>query len=626
MRAWRASLSAKILAGTALTVLLTTLLSGVYLAGLQQASLDASFDRQSQTIARTIAAFSIEPLLTMDYPVLEHALAGVGRADDSILYIEIMHRGTVVATYGDAQAKGRAFSEAIRMHEAISAKIGDVYLLVSTQQHEIFIADSLRKIAGATLLVFTAFGVALVWLLRRTVIAPIEVLTRQTEQTIARALPSTQGGILDSPRQDEIQVLGERFMTMLVTLEQRELARREVEAELLEHKNNLERLVRQRTQAFLQAQQEADRLNQAKSEFLTAASHDLRQPIQAISLFQNALEMSGLTAEQSSLNRSIGQGVAALNDILGTLLDISKLDSGVVKPQRQRLEVESLVERVDQSFGEIARQRGLRFKLWFPLRGLSLRTDPGLLFVLLRNLIDNALKYTEQGGVLVSFRRHQNMALIQIWDTGIGISAADRQAIFEEYVQVGNPERDKAKGLGLGLSIVRRIAGLMGTEVNCRSRPGRGSVFSLTIPLWTPPASPGTAPEKLVPDAPGFDFSRRQVVLIEDDPLVAEALSLALRGRGMEVRRFLSGDAALASDAVERADYLISDYRLPGNLNGIDLLARLLQRSKRPLRCVMVSGDPLVVLPQTLSERGVVLLHKPVDLARLLAVFAGMEK
>lgn len=625
MRNWRASLSAKILAGTAITVLLTTLLAGIYLAGLQQASLDASFDRQSQTIARTIAAFSIEPLLTMDYPVLEHALAGAGRADDSILYIEIMHRGTVVATYGDPLAKGRAFSEPIRMHEAITAQVGDVYLLVSTRQHEIFIADSLRKIAGATLLVFTAFGVALVWLLRRTVIAPIEVLTRQTEQTIARALPANQGDILASPRQDEIQVLGARFMTMLETLEERELAQREVEAELLEHKNNLERLVRQRTQAFLQAQQEADRLNQAKSEFLTAASHDLRQPIQAISLFQNALEMSGLTPEQSSLNRSIGQAVAALNDILGTLLDISKLDSGVVKPQRLQLEVERLVERIDQSFGEIARQRGLRFKLWFPLKGLSLSTDPGLLFVLLRNLIDNALKYTEQGGVLVSFRQHRNKALIQIWDTGIGISAADRQAIFEEYVQVGNPERDKAKGLGLGLSIVRRIAGLMGTEVRCRSRPGRGSVFSLTIPLWRPAALPRVEPESVVQPMPDLDFSRRQVVLVEDDPLVAKALSLALRAQGMVVQRFLSGDAALASAAVDHADYLISDCRLPGSLNGVDLVARLLQRSKRPLRCVMVSGDPLVVLPQTLRERGVVLLHKPVDLAHLLAVFAGME-
>lgn len=618
MMRWRANLSTKILTGTAVTVIATILMAGFYLVGLQRSSLEMAFDRQSRTIAQTIAVFSIEGLLTMDYPVLEHALGVAGRADDTIEYIEIMHRGVTAATYGRPDAKGRAFSEEIRSHDGSNGKLGDVYIVFSTREHDLFIDDSLNKIAWATLLVFSAFGIALVWLLRRTVIRPIQSLTQVTDKAIAEELPALLAQQSAWEGDDEIQTLGARFRALLQGLRQREAARQAAESALREHKKNLERTVEQRTHALRLAQQEANRLNQAKSVFLAAASHDLRQPIQAISLFQSALESSPLTEEQQQLSRNIGVAVASLNDILGTLLDISKLDSGAIKAVPRCLPVESLIERIDQMFGELARQRGLRFKLWFPMDGLALQTDPGLLFVLLRNLLDNALKYTRQGGVLLSVRRRGGRALIQVWDTGIGISASDQQAIFDEYVQVANPERDKNKGLGLGLSIVRRIASLIGTDVHCRSVPGRGSVFELSIPLCPPDALSGGAACPLPAVTATMATGPRKVVLVEDDALVAVALSRALEGAGMVVTRFISGDAALASPAVDVADYLISDLWLPGEVGGVELVSRLLQRPRRPMRVLMITGDPMATLPLSLQQQGVSLLLKPVELATLL--------
>jgi signal transduction histidine kinase len=173
--------------------------------------------------------------------------------------------------------------------------------------------------------------------------------------------------------------------------------------------------------------------------------------------------------------------LASLHEILNTLLDVSKLDAGAVIAEPRHFSAERLFSRIDDAFGAISKEKGLRFKLYFPIKDITLNTDPNLLFILLRNLIDNAIKYTATGGVLVGIRRRGESALIQVWDTGIGIPEANHQSIFDEYVQLANPERDKAKGLGLGLSIVERLASLLGTEVHVRSLKDKGSVFELTI-------------------------------------------------------------------------------------------------------------------------------------------------
>jgi len=234
---------------------------------------------------------------------------------------------------------------------------------------------------------------------------------------------------------------------------------------------------------LLAAKQAAEDSNVSKSRFLAAASHDLRQPIQAVALFHDVLNRTGLNEEQAKISHSLGLSIHALGDILNALLDISKFDAGAVKPDLKRITVGDVFRRIDAEFSPLACAKGLRFKLYFPLTKMEILSDVNLLLSLMRNLIDNALKYTEQQGILVAIRRRGDQALIQVWDTGIGIAPEYLTTIFDEYFQIGNAERDRTKGLGLGLSIVGRLAKLLGTDVVCRSRQGRGSVFEFVLPL-----------------------------------------------------------------------------------------------------------------------------------------------
>ena len=232
-----------------------------------------------------------------------------------------------------------------------------------------------------------------------------------------------------------------------------------------------------------QARDEAEKANRAKSRFLAAASHDLRQPILAINLFQEALSKTALNQEQLQIADYLSRSAQSLSEILSELLEISRFDSGTVQPCPGPVPAETLFHSIDTEFSPLARVRGLRFKFFFPQKELVLFADQKMLFKLVRNLIDNAFKYTEHGGILVSIRRRGERALIQVWDTGIGIAPEHIETIFDEYFQIGNSQRDRAKGLGLGLSIVRRLAQTLGCQVSCRSRPGKGSVFEFSVPL-----------------------------------------------------------------------------------------------------------------------------------------------
>ncbi len=232
-----------------------------------------------------------------------------------------------------------------------------------------------------------------------------------------------------------------------------------------------------------QARDEAEKASRAKSRFLAAASHDLRQPILAINLFQHALGKTELSPEQRRIADYLSRSAESLSGILTELLDISRFDAGAVQPCPGPLPAAEIFHQIDTDFSPLAGVKGLRFKFFFPQKGLVLFTDQKMLLNLLRNLIDNAFKYIETGGVLVAIRSRGDRALIQVWDTGIGIAPEHIEAIFDEYFQVGNPQRDPAKGLGLGLSIVKRLAKTLGCQVSCRSRPGKGSVFEFGVSL-----------------------------------------------------------------------------------------------------------------------------------------------
>jgi PAS domain S-box-containing protein len=232
-----------------------------------------------------------------------------------------------------------------------------------------------------------------------------------------------------------------------------------------------------------QARDDAEKANRAKSRFLAAASHDLRQPILAIDLFQAALGKPELSHEQKQIADYLSQSADSLSGILTELLEISRFDAGGVQACPEPLPAEEIFRQIDTEFSPLAGIKGLRFKFFFPQKGLVLFTDQKMLLNLLRNLIDNAFKYVDTGGVLVAMRRRGSDALIQVWDTGIGIAPEHIEAIFDEYFQIGNPQRDRDKGLGLGLSIVKRLAKALGSQISCRSYLGKGSVFEFRVPL-----------------------------------------------------------------------------------------------------------------------------------------------
>ncbi len=361
-----------------------------------------------------------------------------------------------------------------------------------------------------------------------------------------------------------------------------------------------------------------------KSRFLAAASHDLRQPMQAISLFSDALARTSLSGEQKRISDYLSQSIQSMDELLTALLDISKLDAGAIKVSPGVISTAALIHKINAEYSGMAAGKLLSFKLHFPFGDMALMTDGQLLMSLLGNLIGNAVKYTEKGGILVAIRRRRDQALFQVWDTGIGIPAEHLDTIYEEYFQVGNPERDRTKGLGLGLAIVRRIASLLETKVVCRSRPGKGSVFEFRLPL----ASRGERATSSRSDPPGVGNEAtpagRRIVLVEDDLMVATAMKLTLESCGMTVTRYNTAEDALADSTIADADFYISDLRLPG-LSGIEFLDAVQRRATRPIRAVVVTGDTSIDRIEVMRSTSWRALFKPVDLSSLLLAIGSED-
>lgn len=357
--------------------------------------------------------------------------------------------------------------------------------------------------------------------------------------------------------------------------------------------------------------------NEVKSKFLAYAGHDIRQPLQAMHLLLASLLESGLNAAQEKTARMMELSVNALTDLLNSLLDISKLEAGAIQPNLRPVELDVVLAQLVQEFMPQARAKGLHLRLRLPRQTPLVQTDEQLLASVLRNLLGNAIKYTQRGGVLVALRRSASGWKLQVWDTGIGIAEEHLAHVFEEYYQVDNPQRDRSKGLGLGLAIVHRMAALLELQLACRSRLGQGTVMEITLA-----AADGLRPGDVDAGATASQIVLQgaRVVVVEDDAAVAQALGQWLQAQGAAVVHYPSAEDALAAPDIASADIYLSDYRLPGQLTGIDFLETLRSRAQGDIPGVLLTGDTSSQFIEQVAASGWLILFKPVHPRELQAV------
>ncbi len=360
----------------------------------------------------------------------------------------------------------------------------------------------------------------------------------------------------------------------------------------------------------------------SKTRFLAAAGHDLRQPIAAANLFVDALKHSSPTQRQNELILRLEQSMGVFSNLLECLLDISKLDAGLIKPKFALFDLAAIFDWLDQNFSQLARAKNLRFDLFMHAdKPLIVRTDIELLQSVVMNLVSNAIKFTAHGGILISARPRGDSVVFQVWDTGIGIAESNLPYIFDEFYQVFNPQRDREAGLGLGLASCQRRMSLLGGKVTCRSRLGRGSVFELRLPLSAKGVDTGK-PRDASPSSDAADetfVSGKRVVVIEDDKLVSDAMRSLLEMLGAEVLLFNNAEQALQHDEIGNADYFIVDYSLGGKLSGLQFLEAVQQKQRARIRAVILTGETSSGFLAGVADSPWPVLNKPINIAALAA-------
>ncbi|MDE2463440.1 MAG: response regulator, partial [Alphaproteobacteria bacterium] len=378
---------------------------------------------------------------------------------------------------------------------------------------------------------------------------------------------------------------------------------------------------RRRTADMLEAaKRQADLATAAKSRFLAAASHDLRQPLQTLALLQELLEDAVKGDRAQNLISRVGETLATMSSILDALLDLNQIDAGTVRTEIVRFHVSTLFERLKEEFTYHAEAQGLTLRV-VPC-SCSIVSDPRLIEQMLRNLLSNALKYTKRGKILLGCRHRHGLLHIEVLDTGIGIPPEELDAIFEEYHQIDSAALEHRRGLGLGLSIVKRLADLLGHQVHVRSCVGKGSAFSIDImtPSSEPPAhldDPSLEAGGVLPrPRPGTG----SILIVEDDLQLRELLAQLLQKAGH--RTIMAQDGKAALEAVERGsirpDLLLVDYNLPAGLNGLKVSEKLREMLHRHVPVIVLTGDVSAGALRDMARLDCVQLSKPVKAKKLL--------
>ncbi|HSC12202.1 MAG TPA: ATP-binding protein [Rhodanobacteraceae bacterium] len=577
---------------------------------------DVSLAERGKLVARRLAPATEFAIFTGDHAALQRlADAAVHEADVSSIAIadaqrsELARSGRIAPV--DESASMRFTEPVIQTRLAVGdfpeqmqassppAKVGEITVVMSraaasAQQRQLLLIGFALGLAGL------AIAIALALAIGNAVIRPIRRLAgAMVELGQGRDVaPLAPGG------GGELGTLADGFNRMAARLQ---ADARELEARIADA-----------TRALMVQKDAAEQATKAKSRFIAAASHDLRQPLHAIGLFTSTLQRRTEGTDLQSVVADLTKAVAVMDRLFNSLLDISRLDAGTLQATSRAFPLDRLFAQLAAEYSDASVQKGLRLRVRSP--SAIVVSDELLLHRILTNLMANAIRYTPSGSVLLACRRRGEMVQIEVRDSGIGIAQDKHRDIFLEFYQIGDAAGDRMMGLGLGLAIVSRLARLLGSKVDVRSAPGRGSVFSLLVPRAKPEETvQGSDAEQ---PARGKSKLTLRVLVVDDDPLVIAGNRALLEELGCTVSTASNGrlgQAALAA-AGDEPVLVLCDMWLADGENGIDLLRRLTAQTGARVSGILISGD---TSPETLvaaSKAGYALLHKPVSPGKLRAV------
>lgn len=618
--------------------LVAVLLSSVFLAG-RYADLDEAHQQRARSLARQLASASEYGLFSANTGSLQSIAAGALRESDvrSVLILDAQGQTLAVAGW-----TGQVVLPVLGTQEQhwVDARTGHDMLVQPVSPSQLQLDDLFEgrarggdeapplghvvmEVSRAAvisrsqemLLIGLAvtfggllFGSVLAVRIGRGVIQPVLRVSRMIERIGAGEL-SVRGEVRpDDPLRDLQQGLNQ------------------MAEHLKQGRDELERRVALATAELRSKKEEAETATRAKSRFLAAASHDLRQPIHALGMFVARLAQLPHDRETRHLIGNLEASVRAMQDLLDALLDISRLDADAVRVQLQPVPLGPLFEQLRGALMPVATDKGLRLRVRDST--LWVQSDPTLLHRILLNLVSNALRYTGHGGVLLGCRRSRGGShlWIEVWDTGVGIPAEHQQDIFREFYQIGNPERDRSKGLGLGLNIVDRTARLLGHELKLCSVPGHGTRFRLELPL-APEGDLQALMAAAEPSQQVDDVRGLRILVIEDDRQSAQALRGLLDSWGCVVAVVEGLQGALTVvDGGFVPDLVLSDFRLRAGESGMQTLRSLRTQLERPLPACLMSGDTDPELIQACRDAGLPLLHKPVRPGKLRTLIRRLAR
>lgn len=631
MKRW--NINARVLLVALVPALLIALLLSFYFTRTRVADLERALAERGSIIARQLSIAAEFGLYTGNRDVLNQLTLSVMRDRDVTAIAIRDHAGVLLARSGtapisemphDVDARkpmqvtaddGRSLVSSAPVWQSSAALeeffdappgadagnarlLGRVYVTLSRAP---LMAERRRLVFDAVTiaLLILAANVYLAVRMSRNVTRPVVKLTHAV-QRLARGDLSTRV----APDSDGvIRELEHGVNTMAAALESARV--------------DLEQRVTDATAQLAQKKDEAERANLAKTRFLAAASHDLRQPLHALGLFVTSLADRPLPEDARGTVTHIEKSVYAMQDLIDALLDISRLDAGAVQPRLSAFPVYRLLSTLAANYAAQAESKGVVFRT-VPSSAV-VYSDPILLERIMLNLVSNAVRYTPTGKILLGCRRHGGGLRLEVWDTGIGIDADQQRRIFEEFYRVGSaPDADR--GQGLGLAIVDRLARLLGHEIIVRSRPGAGSMFALQVPLAAGPVFEATP---AVPAHERVTLAGLSVLVIDDDLAALHATRSLLEGWGCRVATASSGieaESRLQTLGDRPPELYICDYRLGQSETGVDVLDRLRRRLARDVRAVIVTADTSLEVRRAVEAGGYALLYKPLRPAKLRAL------